>query len=67
MSVTAHRLGDCHEETEATRRLLARNLRLQFREDEASSVERVNSWSKRLHGGGGGGAADTKHQRDDKQ
>ena len=59
----AHRLGDLHEDTDLARRCLARCLRVQSRESEAREVERVKSWSKRLHGGGA--AADAKHKRDD--
>jgi hypothetical protein len=65
VSVThfAHRLGDLHEDTDLARQCLARCLRVQSRESEAREVERVKSWSKRLHGGGA--AADAKHKRDD--
>jgi hypothetical protein len=41
-----HRFGDSHEETSSARSCLARNLRLQLRDDEADDVERVRSWSK---------------------
>ena len=57
------RLGDSHLETDSARKLLARNLRLQLREDEAKEIERVRSWSKYITSCGFGSA--TKRNRDD--
>ena len=57
------RLGDSHVETDSARELLARNLRLQLREDEAKEIERVRSWSKYITSCGFGSA--TKRNRDD--
>ena len=59
----SYRYGDIHEETDMARTFLARNLRAQCRDREASEIERVKSWSKRLHGLGG--STDTKRKRDD--
>jgi hypothetical protein len=59
----SYRYGDIHEETSIARNFLARNLRAQRRDSEASDIERVKSWSKRLHGLGG--STDTKRKRDD--
>jgi hypothetical protein len=60
-----HRVGNSHEETDSARQLLARNLRLQSREDEAKDIERVRSWSKYMTSNSGGPAI--KRNRDDSQ
>jgi hypothetical protein len=59
------RVGNSHEETHLARQLLARNLRLQSRENEAQEIEKVRSWSKYATSVGDGSAI--KRHRDDSQ
>ena len=60
----SYRYGDIHEETNIARNFLARNLRAQQRESEASEIEREKLWSKRLHGfSHGADATAARHQR----
>lgn len=58
-------VGNSHEETDLARQFLARNLRLQNRENEAKDIERVRSWSKYVNSIGCSSAV--KRNRDDSQ